>query len=196
MPRPSRVRERRQELLPVLADAFTELGYRRATTAAIARRCGVRENILYRLWPDKKAMFVAAIDYVYDFSEQTWLRLLGTARGNGNAARKILEYEAAHHGEFGHYRIVFNALAEADDPDVREALRRMFARFHRFLESQIASQRRSERRGDGVPPELAAWAVIGLGTACNIGREVGALRDGDRKRLIGVVGRVLLEGGA
>ncbi len=194
MPRPSRIREKRESLLPVLADAFTELGYRRATTAALAERCGVQENILYRLWPDKKAMFVAAIEYVYDFSEQTWLRLLERRRGEGSAAQKLLAFEAEHHGEFGHYRIIFAGLSEADDPDVRETLRRVYARFHRFLLGQIVSHRQAAPAPQALPADLAAWAVIGLGTVSNIARELGALSDADRRRLIHTVGRQLLEG--
>jgi len=196
MPRPSRLREQRHELLPVLAKAFTTLGYRRATTAAIAKRCRVRQNILYRLWPDKKAMFLAAIEYVFEFSEQTWLRLLDNSRQDGSPARRLLEFESQHHGAFGHYRIVFTGLAESDDPDIREALRRMFQRFHRFLFAQIAAHRRGPKRSAAFPADLAAWAVIGLGTASNIGRELGALTDADRKRLITQVGRAMLEGGA
>ena len=56
MPRVSRLAEKRRELLPIVARAFADLGYRRTTTAALAGSCGVQENILYRLWPDKKAM--------------------------------------------------------------------------------------------------------------------------------------------
>ena len=45
-----------------------------------------------------------------------------------------------------------------------------------------------------LPADLAAWAVIGLGTVSNIARELGALSDADRRRLIQTVGRQLLEG--
>ena len=62
MPRPDQSAEKRNELLPIIAETFTRLGFRRTTTAELAKRCKVRENILYRLWPDKKAMFIAAID--------------------------------------------------------------------------------------------------------------------------------------
>jgi len=194
MPRPSRLREQRHELLPTLAKAFTELGFRRATTAALAERCGVQENILYRLWPDKKAMFMAAIEYVYEFSEQTWLRLLGSARGAGSSARRLLDFESEHHGEFGHYRITFTGLGECDDPEIRDALRHMYSRFQRFLLAQIVAHRKGARGGT-LRPELAAWALIGLGSIVNIGRELGLLSEADRKRLIGDVGRQLLEGG-
>ncbi len=187
---------KRDALLPVIAAAFTELGYRRTTTAELARRCRVQENILYRLWPDKKAMFLAAIDFVYDFSERTWLRLLQRDAADASPARRLLEFESAHHGEFGHYRIIFTGLAEADDPEIRDALRRMFTRFHRFLLAQIVAHRRGETRPRRTAADLAAWAVIGLGTVANIGRELSLLTDAERHQLIADVGRELLEGDA
>lgn len=191
MPRPSQSIEKRRELLPTLASAFTELGYRKATTAALAARCGVRENILYRLWPDKKAMFLAAIEFTYEFSEQTWLRLLGRAKEQGSAAERLLRFETVHHGEFGYYRIAFMGLAESSDPEIREALRRMYARFHRFLLAQIEAHREGSSAA-ALSAELAAWAAIGLGTMVSIGRELQLLSDAERSRLMGDVGRRLL----
>ncbi|MBI1849145.1 MAG: TetR/AcrR family transcriptional regulator [Planctomycetes bacterium] len=187
-------REKRSELLPIIARAFTELGYRRATTAELAKRCKVQENILYRLWSDKKAMFLAAIEWVYEFSEQTWLRLLDDGGTGASSAQRLLEFEAKHQGEFGHYRIIFTGLGETDDPEIADALRSMFKRFHRFLLAQILAHRKSGSKRSTPQAELTAWAVIGLGTAANIGRELGLLSDADRRRLIGEIGRVLLEG--
>ena len=122
MPRRNQTNEKRRELLPIVARAFAERGYRRTTTAELAERCGVQENILYRLWPDKKAMFIAAIGYVYDLSVAIWSRLLKEADGKQTAAERLLAYEAEHLGEFGHSRIVFAGLSETDDPDIQAAL--------------------------------------------------------------------------
>lgn len=193
MPRPSLLTDKRRELLPTIARAFTDLGYRRATTGELARRCGVQETILYRLWPDKKAMFLAAIDYVYEFSERSWLRLLEQHPDDASAARRLLEYESEHHGEFGHYRILFAGLVEADDPDIRVSLRRVFSRFHRFLMMHVLSHRRGRRSTHGLSADLAAWAAIGLGTVANIARELDLLGDADRRRLFTAVGAAILE---
>src|SRR5512147_3231791 len=103
MPRTSQLTEKRRELLPIVARAFAELGYRRTTTAELARRCEVRENILYRLWPDKKAMFIASIDYVFELSSSIWDKLQDDGSGKATDAERLLEYEARHHGEFGLY---------------------------------------------------------------------------------------------
>ncbi len=194
MARPSKRATRRQELVPKIARAFAELGYRRTTTSELARRCAVRENILYRLWADKKAMFIASIEYVYESSAKTWAELSETGQGRGSQAERLLEYEARHHGEFGLYRIIFAGLSEADDPEIREALKATYQRFHHFIRLQIDVHRQSSE-SKGVPDsELSAWAFLGLGTVANISREFGLLKPFERVRLLNKIGRLLLQG--
>lgn len=193
MAKPSRLAEKRRELLPIVARAFAELGYRRTTTAELARRSGVQENILYRLWPSKKAMFIAAIGHVYESSVEIWQRLLRPGATARTAAQELLAYEAEHHGEFGQYRIVFAGLSETDDPEVRTALADMYRRYQQFVQTQIAAHR---RRGGARPTEdvaLAAWAVVGLGTVANIARELGLLSAPQRRRLFARIGGLLLD---
>ena len=192
MPRPNQTAEKRRELLPIVARAFAELGYRRTTTAELAKRCGVRENILYRLWPDKQAMFIAVIGYVYDLSAAIWGQLLAENGADQTAAERLLQYESEHHGEFGFYRIVFAGLSETDDPVIRDALADMFQRFQRFLHKQMVAHRNRQRTQNAPDAVLAAWAVIGLGTMANISRELGLLSDRQRRRLMEEMGRLLL----
>lgn len=194
MARPSQISEKRRELIPVVARAFTEQGYRRMTTAELARRCGLRENVLYRLWPDKKAMFMAAIDYVFDLAAQTWARLLKDGSSDATSAQRLLTYEASHLGEFGMHRIIFAGLSELDDADVREALGRMYSHFQAFIRGQIEAHRKARGAGRLPEAELAAWAVIGLGTVSNIARELGLVSNAERRRLMEQVGACLLEG--
>lgn len=194
MPRPSQLAEQRKTLLPVVARAFSELGYRRATTAELARRCGVRQNILYRLWPDKKCMFVAAIDYVYEHSVEVWGRLLDEQGQDSSAAERLLEYESHHHGEFGLYRIVFAGLSETDDADIRAALAEMYRRYQRFIADRVRDHRAAGNRADCPDADLVGWAVIGLGTVASITRELGLANDRQRRRLLAEVGRELLTG--
>jgi AcrR family transcriptional regulator len=194
VPRPNRSDEKREELLPVLAEAFAEIGYRRATTAELARRCGVQETTLYRLWADKKTMFLAAIDHVFERSLSIWDALLQESVTRTTGAERILAHEAAHHGEFGLYRVLFSGLDEVDDDEVKERLRTTYRRFHRYIRDRIAEHRAARGLRAGLDPDAAAWAVLGLGTISSIGREVGLLSGGTRRTLLLNVGRVLLEG--
>ena len=194
MARPDRSAERRRELLPVLAATFAEHGYRRTTTAELARDCGVQETILYRLWSDKKAMFLEAIEHVFTASSEAWAGLLGDDAAG--AAGRLLDYEAGHHGERHLYRIVFAGLSETDDPDVRAALRRMYKSFHRFVRARLAEHVPTRRGTQSSDPSQVAWALIGLGTMANVGRELGVLDSRARKRLFSELGRTLLDLGA
>ncbi len=196
MARPDQSEEKRKQLLPVVAKVFAEFGYRRTTTAELAKRCAVRENILYRLWPNKKAMFIAAIEYVYDLSMETWRALLAKENHTATTAERVLDYEARHHGEFGLYRIVFAGLSETDDPQIRGTLKKMFARFHSFIKSEMKTHGQAARREAGREKpgdDVLAWAIVALGTMANITREIGLLSNPKRQRLISDVGRLLLD---
>jgi len=144
--------------------------------------------VLYRLWPDKKAMFIAAIEHVYDASRTAWEELLA-AGDERSAAERLLAYESTHHGEWGLYRLVFAGLSEVDDEQVREALCRMYRRYHEFIVRRL-----TEHRGGaaGANQKLAAWALIGMGTISSIGRELGLFSAVERKRLWDEIGPVLL----
>lgn len=192
MARPSQLSQKRKDLVPVLAHAFAELGYRRLTTAELARRCGMRENVLYRLWPDKKAMFMAAIEYVYDLSAATWRKLLAEAPDPKTSASILLAYEAGHHGEFGLYRIVFAGLSETDDPDIRAALARMYAQFQAFIRELVNAHRGEGARSPDA--DVAAWAMIGLGTVSNITRELRLMNETGRTKMMQQAGHCLLDG--
>lgn len=195
MPRQSQANEKRRELIPVIARAFADLGYRRTTTAELARRCKVRENILYRLWPDKKAMFIASIGYVYDLAIITWERLLQKETG-GSSAERLLEYESKHLGEFGHSRIIFAGLSETDDPEIRRALARMYQRYQKFVMEQVAAHRAGRAGRRAADLALTSWAFIGLGTVAGIALELDLLPGRDRGRLMTQIGKLLLAGRA
>jgi hypothetical protein len=158
----------------------------------------VRENVLYRAWPSKRDMFIASIGHVFDNSLQIWRRVLAGERSGASAraAERVLQYEAAHHGEFGLYRIVFAALGELGDPQIRDALRTMYAQFHRFIKSLLpaaAVDGKARRRTTGeVDASNLAWALVGLGTIRNVAWELDLLDAPAGRSLLRDLGPVLL----
>jgi AcrR family transcriptional regulator len=76
--------DRRESVLRAARVEFGSMGYAAATTEAIARRVGVSQPYLFRLFPSKKAIFLAAIEYCFDRLE---IRFEEAARGHtGEAA--------------------------------------------------------------------------------------------------------------
>lgn len=193
MGRPSTLEDKRREFLPVVAGAFAELGYRRLTSAELAARCGVGENVLYRIWPDKQAMFLAALEWVYLASERTWERLLAEPGQGESSFLRLLAHEARHLGEHGLHRIVFAGLSETDDPRIRAALQDLYAKFHAFVRRQLSAHRAAGAPGD-LDAETAAWAIIGLGTVANVGRELGSIGATRRESVLWDAGRLIAEG--
>ncbi len=93
------------------------------------------------------------------------------------------------------YRAAIEAKAQlsiSGTPDeIMAALERLYGRFYAFIQEQIQDHRRPS--DTELPSEdLCAWAVLGLGTVANIGRELGLLSDRARSRLLSEVGRYLL----
>lgn len=198
MARPNLSEEKRTQFLPVISGCFVEQGYRRTTTAELAKACDVQETILYRLWPGKKEMFLAAIEYVFQISARTWDKVQdlpadGAVRGTSRAER-LLDYESRHLGEFGLYRIIFAGLSETDDPDIRAALRGMFESFHQEISARVGEHRTQHGQGHGVDPSQAAWALLGLGLVANLSRDIELFGENNRRSLLAEVGRLLLEG--
>ncbi|QQE11459.1 TetR/AcrR family transcriptional regulator [Planctomycetota bacterium] len=196
MGRPSLKEEKRKEFMPIVARTFVELGYRRSTTAEIARRCGVQENVLYRVWPNKKAMFLAAIDFNYEVTSATWQALLEKADDKTSPAEVILAHEAGHHGDWGLHRLAFAGLNEVDDAEILESLQNLYGRFVKFIIDVVKEhrERMGMKEGEGLDVETVAWSFVGLATAADIGRDLKLLGSKKRSKLMGGVGDVVLNG--
>ncbi|MFD8482642.1 TetR/AcrR family transcriptional regulator [Kitasatospora sp. NPDC059673] len=61
--------ERRESVVRAAVVEFARGGYRGTSTEAIARRVGVSQPYLFRLFPNKQAIFEAACEYCV---EETW----------------------------------------------------------------------------------------------------------------------------
>jgi AcrR family transcriptional regulator len=194
MARPSQIDEQRKRLLPVVCQVFSQWGYHRTTTAELARQCGVRENILYRLWRDKKAMFLAAIDDIFQSRVARWGQILAERPTLEQAADALVAYEAKHQGEFGFYRVVFTALVEADDPEIHAAIKSMYGRFHARLRELLEASRQASRKQPPLDAAETAWALIGLATVSNIIRELELARPRERQAMFAHTAQCLLQG--
>ena len=195
MGQPSKAEQRRKDFLPRLAEAFSDLGYRRATTSHLAELFGVEENVLYRVWPSKKAMFLDAIEYVYQVTIETWEKVLSDDKDRTTAAERILEYQAKNHGQMKLYRIIYAGLSETDDADVRSALRRLYKRFNQYI-VRLLEEHRPEKSVDLPDTETVAWAIIGLGAIVDLQRELGITSMEKRRRLLKEMGQIMLDGTA
>jgi AcrR family transcriptional regulator len=97
--------ERREAVLDAAMIEFGQHGLQSATTDAIARRVGVSQPYLFRLFPSKKAIFLAAIQRCFDRLTATFdeaaahlppdeaLRAIGLAYNNLLENREVLQLQ-------------------------------------------------------------------------------------------------------
>lgn len=191
--RSQRSEERRRELLPVLAAAFSEYGYRRATTAELAKRCQVRENVLYRLWPDKKGMFLAVLDYLFDRRMEKWQTEIDRSSSPESIIQRLVQLTGEDLGEQGLYRVIFTALNETEDQDIQRALQRLYHRYHERLESALRKYRQPSGESTKTQCGDTAWALIGLVSFMNIALDLELMPAKERKRLFTAMALKLIE---
>lgn len=181
--------EKRSRFLPILTKCFASHGYGGTTTARLAEMCEVRENVLYRIWPNKKAMFLDCLDYIHDLTLKLWTNLPTVDGDTQSAAERTLDFQACDHGQMQHYRLMFAGLME-DDPEIRRALRKLYRGLHKHLTTIINEHGGSDERP--IEPSSAAWAMIGVAAMVDIQRELRIESSASRESLIREIGSLLL----
>ena len=170
--------ERRQCVVAAACRVFAKSSYSGATTAEIARECGVTEPVLYRHFSSKRELYLACLDAVWERVRTLWENALEQEPDPANWLRTISK---AYLEERGAGRIVLvdlwiQALTEAaDDPEIRRALRAQLREVHKFVADVI---RRAQDAGGLVAerdPDAEAWIFISLGLLSTIDRRLGNL---------------------
>jgi AcrR family transcriptional regulator len=175
--------ERRRCVVEAACRVFAKSSYSGATTAEIARECGVSEPVLYRHFDSKRDLYLACLDAAWAHVRQLWEDVLA---GEADPRQQLGAMGRAYvhlqrHGD----RIMLSdlwiqALNEAgDDPKIRRYLRDQVREVHDFVARHI---RRSQAAG-GILKErdadAEAWIFISLGLLSTIDRRLGTVGDHD-----------------
>jgi AcrR family transcriptional regulator len=157
--------ERREEILVAARDEFALKGLHGASTDAIARKAGISQPYLFRLFGTKKELFLACMQQCLDDMHAGFL---DAAKGrSGEEALKAI-------GEFYTEMLVTDPLrlraqmqgyAAASDPEVREVIRAGFGRLVETAE-QLS----------GEPPEVVSQ-FFATGMLLNVLAMMGVLTD-------------------
>jgi hypothetical protein len=90
--------------------------------------------------------------------------------------------------------VVFTALVEADDPEIRAAITDMYRRFHERIRKLIDPSGQGDKKSGGLSADATAWALIGLAPVSNIIRELDLLRPRQREDMFAATARYLVQG--
>ena len=117
------------------------------------------ENLRFE---NKLALFVTLIQEVGEEVVERWRRALAAHDDAPGRLRALLAGNPATHQEGrGIYRIIFQAMTEADaDPAIRKALRQHLRRIHAFVTEELAAMQEAGTVRRDEPPDRLAWMLV------------------------------------
>jgi AcrR family transcriptional regulator len=160
----STAEERRAELTGAAVKVFAEHGYA-AGTMEIAKAAGISQAYLFRLFPTKPELFVAAYDVASKRMAATFREAANRARAEG---KDPLQEMGHAYGELVEHdrdllRMQLHAQVGAGtEPLIREAAQRCFAELYELV----------QRESGASPEELQPWFAHGM--LCNVMASIDA----------------------
>jgi AcrR family transcriptional regulator len=148
----STAEERRETLVESAVHVFAERGFHGTPTAEVAKAAGISQAYLFRLFPTKTELYVAAVDRCF---ARTLARFQEAAAGV--APEEALEAMGAAYVELLADRTALLGQLQAhaaavNDPAVRDAVRRGFAGLYDFV---AGASRASDE-------EIQSWLAHGM----------------------------------
>jgi AcrR family transcriptional regulator len=125
--------ERREEILTVALEEFGEHGLDGTSTDTIARKAGISQPYLFRLFGTKKELYLASVRRCLS---QT-LELFQEAAAGTQGDEALSAIGRAYQGLLAdrtRLRAQMQAYSDCDDDDVREAVREGFGRLVEYVE--------------------------------------------------------------
>ena len=114
--------QRRELVLEAAVAEFAAHGLAGTSTEEVARRAGISQPYLFRLFPTKKALFLALVERCYRRVEETFTAAAGDRTGAealeamGEAYERLLQDRTL-------LLLQMQAYAACDDPEIRAATR-------------------------------------------------------------------------
>ena len=126
--------ERREEILAAALQEFADRGYHAASTEDIARRAGISQPYVFRLFGTKKELYLAGVARCFRQTLELMQRAAEGKRGE-DALRAIGEaYGELLASDRVYLRAQMQAYAASEDPDVAAVVRNGFGDLVAYVE--------------------------------------------------------------
>src|SRR3954454_13482002 len=122
--------DRRADVLRVAVAEFAKHGFEGTSTEDVARAAGISQPYLFKMFPTKKALFLALVQHGFTRVRQAFTDAVGDRTGD-----EALEAMGEAYGELLRDRdelmLQLQAYAACDDPEIGMVTRREFGRLWR-----------------------------------------------------------------
>ncbi len=186
MPRARRLpaQDRRRQIIESAREVFASQSFAKVGTADLAKAVGVSEPALYRYFSGKKELFLATLRSTAPKLLELWQNIASDVEDPLETIWSIgVDYYDHLQSHSGNMRLQFQAISEAHDPEIREALRENFASFVDFVaETLDEGKRRGIVRRD-IDSRLMAWQFLGIGLTLDLMHLLGFSSELDRSKM-------------
>jgi AcrR family transcriptional regulator len=128
--------ERRELIIKAAVIEFANKGLHGTATEDIARRAGITQPYVFRLFGTKKALFIAVVEHCFDtLMERFQAAIAGIEPGDGKAMFDAMgESYAAMVQNRTELLMQMQAYAACADDDVRAVVQRRYGELYRWVE--------------------------------------------------------------
>jgi AcrR family transcriptional regulator len=152
---------RREAILTAARHEFACRGFRGASTAGIAARCGCSEPILYRHFPSKQALFAAVLLDATEAMKARVEEIIAGAPDPVTGMVLVAEHAATDPliVEMGRLRMLAASLV--DIPEIRTALETSAGTARRRMAAAVAAAQAGGQVRSDLDPDRVAWIWFG-----------------------------------
>jgi AcrR family transcriptional regulator len=125
--------QRREEILEAATHEFAERGLHGTSTDDIARRAGISQPYLFRLFGTKRELFVAVVERCFAETLQTFQLAVGRAESEDVLEEIGSAYAPLLASDPRKLLIQLHAYTASQDEVVREAVRRGFGDLYKYV---------------------------------------------------------------
>lgn len=149
---------RRDAVVDAAIAEFARTGYHGTPINAVAAKAEISQAYVFKLFPGKVALFVAALDRCFELVERAMST--GAARAHGTDPDQILHEMGGAYAELisdkNLLMLQVHALSAADIPEIAEAVRRGLARVTEFAKARSGAK------------DTAVQQFIAVGQLCHL----------------------------
>jgi AcrR family transcriptional regulator len=125
--------QRREEIIEAAFVEFAEHGLHGTSTESIAKRAGVSQPYLFRLFGTKKELFLAALHRCFRVTLETFMRAAEGKQGE-EAMRAMGQAYIDLLGDRQKLRMQMHGYVSCEDPEICDVVRRNFGELVAFVE--------------------------------------------------------------
>ncbi|MCU0924622.1 MAG: TetR/AcrR family transcriptional regulator [Hydrogenophaga sp.] len=155
--------QRQAEIVAAALQLARETSPQSITSSDIASAIGVSQGAVFKHFPTKEAIWVAAMAWVHE----SLLAKLHEAVGAQTSAVRAIEAVFRAHVDFvvahpGAPRMIFHELQQPTDSPVKQEVRALLQAYRRLLRSQFKLGMRSGELPTDLDSDAAATTLVGI----------------------------------